>query len=126
MAIVIAIAPVPKPRMSRSDKWNSRPCCEQYWQFKDELRSLIDPDEFPHPCHITFVIPMPRSWSEKKKRRYDGTPHQQKPDWDNLAKGLTDALFDEDKHLYDVWVTKIWGREGQIVIEEMQNTGEKS
>lgn len=118
--IILPVTPVPKPRMTQSDRWNSRPCCEQYGAFKDEVRSFISPEQFPHPCHLTFVLPMPRSWSEKRKRLHDGQPHTQRPDWDNLAKALTDALFDEDGHLYDVRVTKLWGREGKILINPME------
>jgi Holliday junction resolvase RusA-like endonuclease len=64
---------------------------------------------------------MPSSWSEKKKRSHDRQPHYQRPDWDNLAKGLTDALFDEDCELWDVRVTKLWGRQGQIIIYPMES-----
>ncbi len=68
--------------------------------------------------HITFVIPMPQSWSKKKRAQHAGKPHQQKPDKDNLEKALLDAVFDEDSHVWDGRVTKIWGEKGQIIIEE--------
>lgn len=68
--------------------------------------------------HVTFVIPMPKSWSKKKRAQHVGQPHQQKPDKDNLEKALLDAVFDEDSHVWDGRVTKIWGETGQIIIEE--------
>jgi Holliday junction resolvase RusA-like endonuclease len=47
-------------------------------------------------AHITFVMPMPPSWSKKKREQHDGKPHQSKPDCDNMLKALMDALFDDD------------------------------
>lgn len=117
--IALNVVPVAKPRMTRSDRWSGRSCVQQYWAFKDEVRLAMGGREFPHPAHIVFILPMPASWSEKRKRQHDGQPHCQRPDWDNLAKALTDALFDEDSHLFDIRVTKRWGRQGQILIYPM-------
>jgi Holliday junction resolvase RusA-like endonuclease len=117
--ITLSITPVAKPRMTQSDRWNNRSCVVQYWRYKDAAREAMGRQPFPHPAHIIFVLPMPNSWSEKKKRSHDGQPHCQRPDWDNLAKGLTDALFDEDCELWDVRVTKLWGRQGKIIITPM-------
>jgi Holliday junction resolvase RusA-like endonuclease len=49
----------------------------------------------------------------------DGKPHQSKPDKDNLEKALMDALFTDDSHIWDSRVTKLWGKEGQIIIKEI-------
>lgn len=117
--ITLDITPIPKPRMTQSDRWSGRTCVQLYWHFKHEVRLAMGDRQFPHPTHIIFVLPMPESWSEKKKRRHDGQPHCQRPDWDNLAKALTDALFDEDSYLFDIRVTKLWGRKGQIIIYPM-------
>lgn len=66
--------------------------------------------------HIVFVMPMPPSWSAKEKARMDGAPHQQTPDKDNLEKALLDAVFGQDKHVWDGRVSKLWGYEGAIRI----------
>lgn len=65
-------------------------------------------------------MPMPNSWSEKKKAQFDGKPHQQKPDWDNLAKAFCDALCADDSYIYDVRAQKYWARTGSI---EVTNRG---
>lgn len=110
------ITPVPKPRMTQRDKFARRPATSRYWAFKADCR--LHEVEVPESgVHITFVLPMPASWSRKKKAAMDGQPHQQKPDKDNLEKGLLDAVFDEDCRVWDSRVTKLWGQEGAIIIE---------
>lgn len=104
-----------KPRMVRGDKWKKRPSVMRYWAFKDEVRLK---KVFLPVCnyHITFIIPMAESWSDKKKIKMNGQPHQQKPDKDNLEKALMDAVHDDDAKIWDGRVTKIWGIVGQIKI----------
>lgn len=69
-------------------------------------------------AHVTFVIPMPKSWPKKKKKQMGGCAHMDKPDLDNLLKALGDALYSDDSGIWDIHATKRWGYEGRIVIEE--------
>jgi Holliday junction resolvase RusA-like endonuclease len=108
------IIPCPKPRMTSADKWKKRPETQRYWAFCDEVR--LKKVAFENACHVIFVLPMPESWSKKKRLEMDGQPHQSKPDSDNLIKALGDALYSDDSHLWHYAVTKIWGVEGQIRI----------
>ena len=110
------ITPMAKPRMTRADKWKQRPAVQKYRAYKDEirLRKVSVPES---GARVTFVIPMPASWSKKKRQAMNGMPHRQRPDLDNLHKGLLDALFTEDCQVWDHWITKIWGEEGAIIIE---------
>lgn len=80
------------------------------------LRSTTSP--MPPQRQRALIVPMPKSWSKAKREQYVGQPHQQKPDKDNLEKALLDAVFDEDSHVWDGRVTKIWGETGQIIIGE--------
>ena len=107
-AMIYHITPVSKPRQTRSDKWKKRPCVMKYRAFADECREqgIIIPN---HGAHIVFQMPMPKSWSKKKKEEMDGMPHQQRPDVDNLAKALMDAVLKEDCCVWDVRITKEWG-----------------
>lgn len=111
------VTPIGKPRMTRSDKWKQRPAVMRYRFFCDDVR-LHDIRLPEAGAHVTFVIPMPQSWSKKKRAMMDGKPHQKKPDIDNLEKALLDALFDNDAHIWDLRKTKIWGKEGAIIIWE--------
>lgn len=117
LQIIYNITPVPKPRMVRSDKWKKRPATARYWSFKDEIRAagVTIPDQ----CKVTFYMPMPSSWSEKKKLEHDSSPHRAKPDYDNLAKALGDAVYDDDAHIWSVWIEKRWARCGAIEITEI-------
>jgi Holliday junction resolvase RusA-like endonuclease len=115
-----SIIPIAKPRMTRRDKWldPSRPRVKKYRDFCLQCRL----EKVVLPCygsHVTFVLPMPDSWSEKKKLQYDGKPHMQTPDWDNLGKGISDAIYSDDSGIYDIHITKLWGREGKIIIQEI-------
>ncbi len=111
------INPVAKPRMTRSDKWRKRPATAKYWHFVDQCKL----EQVILPCfgsHVTFILPMPGSWSKKKRALMDGKPHMQKPDWDNLGKAISDAIYEDDSGIYDIHITKRWGIEGCIIIEE--------
>lgn len=114
------ITPVPKPRMTRSDKWNKRDCVLRYRAFADEcrLRGIRVPEQ---GAHITFVLPMPQSWSKKKRAEMAGKPHQQRPDVDNLHKSLLDALYDDDCTVWDCRISKRWGESGKIIINEIES-----
>jgi len=111
----IPVIPCPAPRMVQSDKWRKRPCVLRYRAFKDDLRRYIT--EVPVPLRITFILPMPESWSEKKKANHFHKPHQQKPDIDNLVKAFMDALLDDDSHVWSVKAEKYWGKEGSICVK---------
>lgn len=115
--MIYQIVPVSKPRQTQSDKWKKRECVLRYRAFADECRLKIKslPDRF----HVTFYLPMPPSWSIKKKMSMEGRAHQQKPDGDNLQKALQDALRDDDSSIWDVRVTKLWSGSGAIEIQPL-------
>jgi len=112
---VYPVTPVAKPRQTRSDKWKQRPPVLKYRAFADEVR-LRGVKLNEAYSRITFVLPMPQSWSEKKKKLMDGQPHQQVPDLDNLIKALCDAVHKQDCRIWDYHASKIWGRNGEIRI----------
>lgn len=109
------ITPVPKPRQTRSDKWNERPCVMRYRSFADEARALgiKIPDS---AATVIFSMPMPSSWSKKKKAAMSCKPHKQKPDIDNLLKALLDATMKEDCSVWDIRAMKLWATEGSIEV----------
>ena len=115
MPTVYKITPVSKPRQTQRDRWKKRPVVLRYHAYKDELR--LRRVKLPECHHVTFILPMPPSWSKKKQEALYGQPHRQRPDADNLLKGLWDALYEEDSHIWDCRVTKIWGTEGMIKVE---------
>ena len=96
--------------MTRADTWKKRPCVVKYWAYKDELRRLIKKNniEIGKEIYVEFYMEMPKSWSKKKKLLLNNKPHEQRPDIDNLVKGLMDSLFKEDSHVHTVCAKKIW------------------
>ena len=109
------IIPVAKPRMTRGDKWKKRPVVEKYWAFADECR-LKMPGMQLDGMHITFNVPMPKSWPKYKKALMNGYPHRQRPDIDNYCKAIFDALYEDDSHIAEVRLSKRWAYKGSIEI----------
>lgn len=114
--MIYDILPVPKPRMTQRDKWAKRPAVLRYRAFCDEVRArkIQVPES---GAHITFVMPMPKSWSKKKKAELLGQAHQQKPDVDNLCKALLDAVYADDSGVHDIRISKIWSDRGEIWVK---------
>lgn len=113
--MIYEILPVPKPRMTQRDKWAKRPAVLRYREFCDQVRAAGI--QLPESgAHITFHIPMPASWSGKKRAEMFGKPHRQKPDVDNLGKALMDACLDDDSGVWDVRTTKRWAVKGAIQV----------
>ena len=112
------ITPVPKPRMTQRDKWLNppRPKVARYRAFCDEcrLRRVHVPGS---GATVIFTLPMPPSWSKKKRREMDGAPHQQTPDVDNLCTALLDAVYTDDSIVWDIRIVKRWGVDGGIEVD---------
>ena len=111
---ILKITPIGKPRMNHSDAWRKPPRVQRYWEYKDKLRGMMRAEELPVPYLLLFVVPMPKSWSKRKKALMRFEVCESKPDKDNAEKAFLDALFDEDKQITDGRVAKIWGDEGEI------------
>lgn len=92
---------------------------ERYRAFKDELTLKANLAHYTpgETLEIVFHLPMPASWSNKKRNEMRTKPHQQKPDLDNLVKGFLDTLLpDSDCHVWAVTAQKRWADHGAIVI----------
>ena len=115
MIKIYNITPIPKPRMTQRDKWKKRPVVLRYFAYRDEVKAkgVFLPES---NYHVIFILPMPKSWSKKKKALHKHQPHQQTPDKDNLEKALLDAVFKDDSKIWDGRVSKIWGDTGAIVV----------
>jgi len=101
--------------MTQRDKWAKRPAVLRYRAFAEEVRArgVQVPES---GAIITFGIPMPKSWSIKKKTAMLSAPHQQKPDIDNLLKALLDAVHKDDSGIWQITASKRWSENGFIRI----------
>lgn len=115
-----SIIPVPKPRMTRRDKWAKRPSVLRYLFFKDECKrlQLKVPKAY---SEIIFKLKMPAGWPKKKKEQFNNKPHMQTPDLDNLLKALLDAVYTDDSAVWNIKVSKLWAYEGEIIIKEVKD-----
>ena len=114
--VLIPITPVGKPRMTRRDKWMVRPCVKKYRDYSDVLKLHAIHFQKSSSLFIRFEMPMPNSWSKKKKKEMHQKPHQQKPDIDNLVKAVLDSLFHDDSHVFYINAFKTWSNEGSVFL----------
>ena len=117
----IDIVPVAKPRSTRRDKWLSppRPCIQKYRKFADDLRLACLYEEFVPGDELVmeFHLPMPKSWSKKKREKMNGKAHKQTPDIDNLAKSVMDSLMKNDSCVHYIKCKKFWAETGSLKLE---------
>ena len=125
--LLLDCAPNTKPRQTRADKWKKRDCVMKYRDFADYARAEALKQNFVlgDVVKIVFVMPMPKSWSKKKKAEMCGKPHRQRPDTDNLTKAVKDALrkggsSDDDSTIWDEHGRKFWGYTGQVFIQNVE------
>mgnify|MGYP003154716958 FL=1 len=124
--MILNIPPCSKPRMTQRDRWKKRQCVLDFFAFRDRIKQevkrintlLIKESPFDWDnLTIIFLVPMPKSWSKKKKALMAGKPMQQRPDLDNYLKGLFDATHEEDSSIWKVTASKIWTDcTGKIII----------
>jgi len=84
---------------------------EKYNKYKEELKQEAQRIGFEMPhCNtwIKFFMPMPASWSKKKKARMNFEPKQSMPDLSNLIKAMEDSLLAQDNIIWDYRVSKYW------------------
>lgn len=130
------VEPMGKPRMTRADRitmakikarkrMNKREMkrvrlLSRWMAYQDECRIRHIKLDLDHYYHLIFVLPMPASWSMAQREAAMYTPHQAKPDKDNLEKGLLDTLYGEDMAAWNGQVTKVWGQAGGIIVSKSQ------
>jgi Holliday junction resolvase RusA-like endonuclease len=115
VSVISRQKPVPKPRMTRRDKWEQRPCVLEYRAFKDQFivdakNAGLKPGMVVTELSARIFIAMPKSWSKKKQRALLGKPHMVKPgpDADNVLKSIADALQSEDVAIWKKHIEKFW------------------
>lgn len=125
---ILDVTPIPAPRMTRSDKWKTNPThsdprkrqrksVNRYFAFRnaiDVYRNLGL--TLNQELNICFVLPMPKSYSKKKRAELYGQYHELTPDRDNLLKAYQDAFSDNDGFVADGRTIKIWGNVGYIIL----------
>jgi len=120
MLKIFKISPIAKPRQTAADRWRKRPAVLRYRAFADEMRVQAEGWELPDAFHVRFIVPMPSSWSKRKRLQMVSTPHRQRPDLDNFIKSF-DCLREDDSSIWKISAEKVWGEEGAIIIDDLQD-----
>lgn len=125
MKIIIEGPPIAKARHRQSGTHVYDPQADKkhevFWQIRslvldaqmakhgNTLGTVLTPEK-PVRMKIDFFMPIPTSFSKKKKMLMCGTPHYIKPDLSNLIKFYEDcansALFRDDAQIYAINATK--------------------
>lgn len=128
---LIDVIPMGAVRMTQSDKWKTNPnhkdplkrqrdCVRRYFEFKNKVVETCNITGYKIKNHldVVFFIPMPESWSSKKKEKMNGMPHKSRPDVDNLGKGFMDAILKEDGQVWSFKAEKRYAYKASILIFE--------
>jgi Holliday junction resolvase RusA-like endonuclease len=123
------VVPMGGVRMSQSDRWKTNPnhvdpkkrqrkVVTQYFAFKNVLTLQANQMGYELGKYIDalFLIPMPTTWSNKKKEKMNGMPCESKPDTDNLLKAVCDSLRKSDQDIWYMKGIKVWAYKGSIIL----------
>jgi Holliday junction resolvase RusA-like endonuclease len=126
---IFDIVPMGAVRMSQSDRWKTNPEHKdinkrqrsevtRYFTFKRELQrqaKLLNYTIY-NTLDIVFCVPMPSSWSQKKRSQLIGNPVRTAPDLDNYIKAFMDALLVNDGHIWKISAEKRYAYLGSIIV----------
>ena len=104
-----------RPRVTRGNTYMP----DSYTKARAALRLLFGAVTVPPPweLRVTAVRALPRSWSARRRAAMAGAWCASKPDADNIAGAVMDALFEDDAPVVAVTCRKVWGATGALEIE---------
>jgi Holliday junction resolvase RusA-like endonuclease len=128
LSIPFRPCPCPRPKVTHYGTFYGK----NYTAFKQVVNEWLDKQkimklEGPLEAEMVFAIPMPDSWSKKKKAAHLTRAHAVKPDCDNLIKSVFDILngraFNDDSQIARIRASKIWvDSPGHIIVEINETT----
>lgn len=123
------VIPMGAPRMTQADKWKTNPnhpdpnyrqreVVTRYFQVKNTMlwQAVQMKFELGDVLEAIYFLPMPDSWSQKKKDAMIGTIHDSKPDVDNISKLCQDVFKKDDSAVWWNNCRKYWAYTGAILI----------
>lgn len=126
LEIVIGGAPLgqSRPRVTRFGTYSPQKKIKQ----SVELQMLAQLSKIPHfvplscplRAEFEFHMPIPKSWSKRKKENAPATPHLVKPDVSNMIKFYEDIgngiLYADDKQIVEVSAEKFYSDEPKAIM----------
>ena len=90
-------------------------------EWADKCRAVVGavpPAEEVNELRIIAYFEPPKSWSKKKRCAAIGERHRVKPDFDNIAKAVADALWpNDDSGIADARISKRYDFKARVEIE---------
>lgn len=127
--IVVTLAGTPLGKQARATRNGISYVPKDTKNYMAALRILAqeamagrDPLDGPVRLTVTAFLPIPASWSRKKRERAmrgELLPNV-KPDWDNVGKmcdAFKEVVWRDDKQVYDARVVKRYGTHPEVRIE---------
>lgn len=113
-----------RPRLTKEGVYNpnSEDKKKAKWLVKQQYRKK--PLETPLRLDVWFLMPIPASFSKKKREDLVGKPHTIKPDLDNLLKFLDFLIgtaIKDDSQIHTIYAHKLYSSvpETKIIIHEV-------
>ena len=122
-ALTLNINPVPasRPRVARWGVYYGK----KYTEFREIMKVLVldiktKPLKGLLQVYVSFHIPMPKSWNNKKKASRISSFCDNNYDIDNLQKAILDTLngtlYEDDRQIVSITACKKWDRVGSIYL----------
>lgn len=89
--------------------------------FINKYNIVTEPSYEPFKVNITVIIRPPKSTSKKRMSELMERPYTNKPDIDNIAKSILDALngivYKDDSQVTDLSIIKKYGEDHKVIVE---------
>jgi len=119
VTLLITPRPAERPRFSQHLKgaYNSKSYSEYKKRLVELLKAKITEGAIALPADyasvmVDFYLPVPKSWTKRRKAAAYGTLHRSKPDADNYLKAICDAMTEAEVFADDgqvaVMVARKW------------------
>ncbi|MGG3798009.1 RusA family crossover junction endodeoxyribonuclease [Metabacillus fastidiosus] len=131
LRLMIPVEPMGAVRMTGRGKY-VKTNAQRYLAYKDQIKWITKQQLKGRKLltgalevEISFMMPIPKSWSNVKKQQAVGEYHTKKPDTDNLVKGVFDSLnklvWQDDNQVAKVTAVKNYGEVPgmEIIIKEL-------
>lgn len=133
--IIFTVPGVPqgkgRPRVTRNGTFTPKKTRDYEKKVRDcyiAQGGQMFPDDTPLFANITAIFPIPSSLSKKRRALFNGKRHCKKPDADNVAKAILDALngvaYRDDSAVSSLLVYKSYGDDARVTVSIKAVTSE--
>lgn len=133
--IIFTVPGVPqgkgRPRVTRNGAFTPKKTRDYEKKVRDcyiAQGGQMFPDDTPLFASITAIFPIPSSLSKKRRDLFNGKRHCKKPDADNVAKAILDALngvaYRDDSAVSSLLVYKSYGDDARVTVSIKAVTSE--